>query len=125
MKSTLPSLLLAGAMALLVFPAPTARAQDSKGRGVDEILTGQRVKQLSNLLQLDDAQKEKVHPIVLDEFKSARTVKEDEKLPQQEKFAKTDAIHAAAKEKIKAVLTPEQLAKWDALEKKSAKKPKP
>jgi hypothetical protein len=123
MKRKLSLLLLPLLVATLAAPLP-AHAQGAKTRDVDEILTNQRVKQLAGLLQLTDEQQKKIQPFVKEEFKGARAVKEDENLPQQEKFAKTDAIHAAAKVKIKGVLTAEQLVKWGELEQRSAKKPK-
>jgi len=124
MKRILSPLFLAVAVISLACSALPALAQENNSRSVDEVLAGQRLKQLSGLLQLADDQKQKAHPIILDEFKQARAVKEDEKLAQQEKFAKTDAIHAEAKVKLKALLNPEQLAKWDELEKKGAAKKK-
>jgi len=124
MKRILSPLFLAVAVLSLACSAFPALAQEKNNRNVDEVLAGQRLKQLSGLLQLADDQKEKAHPIILEEFKQARAVKESETLAIQEKFAKTDAIHAEAKVKLKALLNPEQLAKWDELEKKSAAKKK-
>ena len=124
MKRILSPLFLAMAVLSLACSAFPALAQEKNNRNVDEVLAGQRLKQLSGLLQLADDQKEKAHPIILEEFKQARAVKESETLAIQEKFAKTDAIHAEAKVKLKALLNPEQLAKWDELEKKSAAKKK-
>jgi hypothetical protein len=124
MKRILSPLFLAVAVLSLACSAFPALAQEKNNRNVDEVLAGQRLKQLSGLLQLADDQKEKAHAIILEEFKQARAVKESETLEIQEKFAKTDAIHAEAKVKLKALLNPEQLAKWDELEKKSAAKKK-
>ena len=98
-------------------------AQDPKPRKAEEILAGQRVKQLTTLLQLTDEQKGKIEPIVFEEFKLVSQVKDDEKLSLQEKFTRQDAIRAESKTKIKSHLNTEQLAKWDELEKKG-KKPK-
>jgi hypothetical protein len=98
-------------------------AQESKPRTVPEIQAAQRVKQLTTLLQLTDGQREKIQPIVFEEFKSVGVVKDDEKLSLQEKFSKQEAIRSECKTKIKSHLDAVQLAKWDELEKKS-KKPK-
>jgi len=113
------ALALVGLLALL----PLTQAQEAKPRDVDALVTAQRLKTLHSVLNLSDVQQEKIRPMLYEEGKSIRTMREDEKISQQEKFAKQKEIHAACMAKIKPVLTAEQMEKLDNWQQKAAKKP--
>ena len=117
----LTTLLVAGLFALPI----ASLAQEGKSRDVDTLNTNARLKQMTTLLTLSDEQKEKIRPIILEEVKAVRQLREDGKTPLQERFAKEDELRATCRAKIKPHLTPEQIQKWDESAKKAPKKPAP
>jgi len=121
LNTLLTAMTLVGLLALL----PTSRAQETKPRDVDALVTAQRLKMLHSVLNLSDVQQEKIRPILYEEGKSIRAVRENEKIPQQEKFAKQKEIRDTCMTKIKPVLTAEQLEKLDNWQQKAAKKSAP
>src|SRR5213592_2245541 len=120
LNSTFAAVLLVG---LTVWVAP-ARAEEAKPRDLDTLVTNQRLKQLAAALGLSDEQKEKMRPILFEEVKSVRAVREAENMPQQEKTAKDKEIKDACKAKLKPILTAEQFAKWEEVHRKNPKKEK-
>ena len=72
LNSTFAAVLLVG---LTVWVAP-ARAEEAKPRDLDTLVTNQRLKQLAAALGLSDEQKEKMRPILFEEVKSVRAVRE-------------------------------------------------
>lgn len=96
--------------------------QEKKTKDAAEVLSEARVRQFTALLKLTEDQQQKVRPIVLEEFKSVQAVKDDDKLTLQDKLAKQATLREASKTKIKALLTPDQLARWEEVEKQGQKK---
>ena len=64
-------------------------------------------------LELTDDQKPKVKPIWDDLQQKQRDIRQDTNLDRTEKQAKVKELRDAATVKLKAILTPEQLAKWE------------
>jgi hypothetical protein len=119
LQTLLTGLVLAGLLTLTA----RAQAQDPKPRDVNAIVTNQRLKQLTTVLTLNDEQKEKLRPVLHEEVKSIRAIRETENLTMQEKFAKEKDVRDASKAKAKPILTAEQFAKWEEWQKKTAKRP--
>ena len=72
-----------------------------------------RLADLTMVLKLSEEQQAKIKPIVDDESKQIKALREDRALPFQERGAKFQAIRKAADEKIRAVLTPEQAQQYE------------
>ena len=64
-------------------------------------------------LELTDDQKPKVKPIWDDLQQKQRDVRQDTNLDRTEKQAKVKELRDAATVKLKEILTPEQLTKWE------------
>jgi Spy/CpxP family protein refolding chaperone len=73
---------------------------------------GDRLEWLGQQLNLTEDQKEKLKPILADEFKQMRAVGEDTSLSQDQKRDKMKQIHEAARPQVHAILTPEQQQKF-------------
>jgi|KBSSwiStaDraftv2_1062776.scaffolds.fasta_scaffold501900_2 Spy/CpxP family protein refolding chaperone len=82
-------------------------------KDVDELVTNQRLKQMDSYLALKEEQKEKIRPLILEEVKAIKKVREQENLTMEQKFAKEDEIRKQCMAKVKPVMTPEQYAKWE------------
>jgi periplasmic protein CpxP/Spy len=74
-----------------------------------------RLDWLSKQLNLTDEQKAKIKPILDDEGKQMRTMREDTSLSQQQRHDKMMQLHETADSQINDVLTPEQQKKFAAL----------
>jgi len=105
MKS-LKLILVAGSL-LVASIAPALHAQDGKMKG------GDRMKMMSETLALTDAQKAQIKPILADEVAALKALKDDTATAEDAKRAKARDIRTAHAAKIRAVLTPEQQAKFD------------
>jgi Spy/CpxP family protein refolding chaperone len=70
-------------------------------------------------LNLTDAQKSSIKPIFAAEANDIKAVRQDNSLSEEQKQAKIKEIREAANNKINAILTPEQQAKWAELKKHS------
>jgi Spy/CpxP family protein refolding chaperone len=69
------------------------------------------LQQMSSELNLTDAQKTQIKPILQSEFQQLKSVKDDASLSPEQQKAKAQEIHASAKSQINSVLTPEQQKK--------------
>lgn len=111
-------------LTLLMSLSPLVRAQDASPRDADTVNTDMRLKQMTTVLALTDEQKGKTRPIILEEVKAIRLLREKEQI-SQERFAKEDEVRQASRAKIKTVLTPEQVQKFEDALKKAPKKSNP
>jgi hypothetical protein len=68
---------------------------------------------LAKFLGLSDEQRVKVKPILDDEMTQTRALRDDKSLTPQARMAKSREIREATSTKIKPLLNPEQLEKWD------------
>lgn len=74
-----------------------------------------RVAALANELKLTPQQQDKLRPILLEEGQKMVAVFRDNTLAREAKMTKVQELRDANRTKIKAILTPEQLEKWDKL----------
>jgi Spy/CpxP family protein refolding chaperone len=125
MKNNSTAAMTALLLTVLMALSQPARAEDARPKDADTLNTNGRLKQMTTVLALTDEQKEKVRPIILEEVKAVRLLREDENLPLKERFAKEDELREACRAKLKTVLTAEQSQKWEDVHKKKQKKPNP
>ena len=71
-----------------------------------------RLKQLSTQLNLTDEQKEKLKPMLQEEFTKVRELRQNDTLSREEKTAKLKELRADLQKKVETVLTAEQKEKW-------------
>jgi Spy/CpxP family protein refolding chaperone len=86
------------------------RAGTAGNRHRDRV--GERLKWLSQHLNLTEDQKKQLKPILAGEFKQMRAVGEDASLTQYQKREKMEQIHEASRPQVQAILTPEQRQKF-------------
>lgn len=83
-------------------PGGAAAGRDAMQRLVDE-------------LELSEAQREKMRPVMQEEFAKIRELRENESLSREDKLAKFRTINQATTAKVKEILSQEQLTKWEKL----------
>ena len=88
-----------------------ARQADSAGN-LHRDRVGERLKWLSQQLNLTEEQKKQLRPILAGEFKEMRAVGEDASLTQDQKREKMKQIHEALRPQVQAILTTEQQQKF-------------
>ncbi len=71
-----------------------------------------RLTMLAEQLNLTDAQKTAIKPILATEANDIKAVMQDNSLSREQKQTKISGIREASDTKINALLTPEQQAKW-------------
>jgi Spy/CpxP family protein refolding chaperone len=71
-----------------------------------------RLKMLTEKLNLSEDQQTKLKPILEDQSKQMKAVHDDASLAPADKQAKMKELYGSSVEKINAVLTPDQQAKW-------------
>ena len=71
-----------------------------------------RLAMLTEKLNLTDAQKTAIKPILAAEANDIKAVHQDNSLSKEQKQTKVSDIRGASDKKINALLTPEQQAKW-------------
>ncbi len=72
-----------------------------------------RIDQLTEMLQLSQEQVAKIRPVLQEENKKMRELKQDTSLEGKDKKVKIREARAVFKGKIKEILTPDQIAKWE------------
>lgn len=77
-----------------------------------ETMISNRVNALSRSLNLTDEQKQKVKPVVEDEFKKFQELRTQKNLSPQERAAKMKEIREASSQQMKTILTEEQWKKY-------------
>jgi Spy/CpxP family protein refolding chaperone len=90
-------------------PAPDANSPAHRNKGP---AAHQRMQELSEKLNLTDAQKTAVKSILANEANEIKAVHQDGSLSDEQKQAKTKEIRDSGREKINAMLTPEQQKKF-------------
>ena len=88
--------------------APAAGEHPRGGRG-------DRLKQLAEKLQLTDAQKAQIKPILETAAQQGMALRDDESLSKEDKRAKMAAIRKTSHDQIRALLTPDQQKTFDAM----------
>jgi len=89
--------------------APGA-AHGQKGAQLKE-----RLERIAAELQLTDQQKEQARPIIREFLEQGRSLRQDTSLTAQERREKMKDLRQEAAAKLKPILTPEQLEKWQNL----------
>jgi len=75
----------------------------------------QKLQQISTELNLTDAQKAQIKPILQSEIQELKTVKDDTSMSPDQKQAKVKDIRSNYKSQISSILTPEQQKKLAAM----------
>ena len=70
------------------------------------------MQRLADELKLTKEQREKLRPILFEEFTQRQSLRKNDKLSREESLAKFKELHAATTAKVKPILSPEQLEKW-------------
>jgi Spy/CpxP family protein refolding chaperone len=81
-----------------------------------------RLKQLSTQLNLTDEQKEKLKPMLQEEFVKVRELRQNDSLSREDKAAKLKELRTEMQKKIEPVLTPEQKEKWAKMQQRRLKR---
>lgn len=93
---------------------PAVQAQD-KPKGEGKGMRGDRLKMMQEELALTEDQVAKIKPIVAAEGKAMAALRDDTSIAQEDKRGKMREIRQAHASQIRAVLTPEQQAKFDSM----------
>ena len=102
--------------------APKTSPQGHEAMGAAASSPDAHVQMLSEKLNLTDEQRTKLKPIFQDQAQQLKAVHDDTSLTQEQKTAKSKAIHASFHDQINAVLTPEQQAKLKEMRHEGAEK---
>ena len=78
-----------------------------------------KLQELSTELNLTDDQKDKIKPVLQDEFKQLKGLKDDASLSPDQKQTKAKEIHESTKSQINSLLTPEQQKKLSDMREKA------
>jgi Spy/CpxP family protein refolding chaperone len=73
-------------------------------------------------LQLTDQQKEEARPIFKDFFEKAKGIRQDTSLDQPQRREQLKGLRQDVGTKLKGILTPEQLEKWQSMRQEHSKK---
>jgi len=85
-----------------------------RGEGMWQPDPARHLQQLTKRLGLTAEQREKIKPILDEEAAQVKAI-DNEKLTRAERSARMQELHKGTFEKIKPILTPEQLKKHDAM----------
>lgn len=72
-----------------------------------------RLASMTESLKLTDAQREKIKPILEDETKQIKALREDQSVAKENRMTKYREIRKATHDKIRPILNPEQAKQWD------------
>jgi Spy/CpxP family protein refolding chaperone len=93
-------------------PAPSVAATPASVRARSHFGPLAMMKQSLNLT---DEQVQKLEPVMKDQQAKVAALRKDTTLSRQDRVAKLKQVGESASAKLKAVLTPEQLAKWQSM----------
>jgi periplasmic protein CpxP/Spy len=96
---------------------PQGQMGDHQGRMSGPPNPQQHLDHLSRMLNLTDDQKVKVKPILENADTQMKALRQDTSLSPQDRHAKMRDIHENAMSQVRSVLTPEQQAKLDQMQK--------
>ena len=94
-------------MAVFALLAPTSFAQKAGAM--------QKAQAMAQQLNLTPQQKEKILPILVDEVPKVQAIKNDNSLSKIQKMQQLRAIHSQTDPQMKAILSPEQYQKLQAI----------
>ena len=84
-------------------------------RDIVTIMTGTRLKSLSEKLALTAEQKEKMRPLISDEVKFMHGLRENQDLTEEQRVSKEKDFRDTSRPKFKAILNEEQFDKFEKL----------
>ena len=106
-------LMVVGQTSRALQTAPAAQEHGAMGGSMMGPMTPEnRLKMLTEKLNLTEDQQAKLKPILEDQSKQMKALHDDTSLAPADKQAKMKELHESSTEKINAVLTPDQQAKW-------------
>ena len=108
------SIILVFALTILVAlsaPRILAQAQTSTMDPETQAKVQAKLDQISSELNLTDAQKQQLKPILQSEAQQLKAVKDDTSLAPEQRQAKAKDIHQNYRSQISSILTPEQQKK--------------
>jgi len=115
------NLFLAFVAGMMLF-APTSNAVQSGSAAQEHSAMGgstmgpmtpeDRLKMLTEKLNLTEDQQAKLKPIIEDQSKQMKAIHADTSLAPADRQAKMKEVHESSIEKMNAILTPDQQAKW-------------
>jgi len=105
------ALVLAAVPALRAEDAATDKPEQKRERGPGG--RGPNLEQLAQDLGLTADQKAKIGPILKDHAKQMQEIRKNETLSREDKMAKGKAVREDERKQIAAILTPDQLKKFD------------
>jgi len=111
---------LALAFALLIALTGLRVAAQTEATSVDpetKAKVQEKLQQISSELNLTDAQKAQLKPILQSEVQQLQAVKNDSSLSPDQKQAKVSEIRQSYKSQMSNILTPEQQKKWESMKK--------
>lgn len=111
MKNYIRSIAAALCFGTLVLVAPTSFAQTKAAK----------LQAISQQLNLTPEQKAKVLPILADEGPKVQAIKNDNSLSRMQKIQQIKAIHHQTDPQMKAILSPEQYQKLQAIRQQAIK----
>jgi periplasmic protein CpxP/Spy len=105
--------------------APAAQEHGAMGgHAMGAMSPESRLKMLTEKLNLTEDQQTKLKPILEDESTQMKALHEDTSLAPKDKRAKMKELRESSTEKINAVLTPDQQAKWKQMKQEMMEKHK-
>ena len=105
-------------------PKPDAKHGPRQGGPGGPGGRGDMMKKMAEELNLTDDQKEKLKPIMKEQGEKMKALFDDSSISQEDKRAKMKELREANATKIKAILTPEQTTKFEAMQKENQERMK-
>jgi len=106
-------LMVVGGTSHALQAAPAAQEHSAMGgHGIGQMTPEDRLKMLTEKLNLTEDQQAKLKPILEDQSKLMKALHDDASLAPADKQAKMKELHESSVEKMNAILTPEQQTKW-------------
>jgi predicted Fe-S protein YdhL (DUF1289 family) len=102
-----------------VLMATMSSAQQKSAQQPSAQQKSAKLEEIAQYLNLTPQQKEKILPILADEAPKVRAIKEDSSLSRMQRAQQIKAIHQKNDPQMKAILSPEQYQKLQAMRHKS------
>jgi Spy/CpxP family protein refolding chaperone len=100
---------------LVCCPVATQGARLGGPAGGKNTLAKERFQDIAAQLQLTDQQKQQLKPILRDEAQKLKSLWAETGITKRQKHVQLNQIRQEFTAKVKAILTPEQFAKWQNL----------
>ncbi len=120
MKSCKSLAILAVLIAGVLVSVPRVRAQAPAEKNPAEAMA--TMKKWATELNLTEAQKKQLMPVVMEQAQKLKAWKEDTTSPKMQKMMKLRAIHQDTDAKVKPILTPDQFTKFQAMRQEEMQK---